>query len=101
MLSNKENMLNYNIDVIVTKNTLSLDNQTDEICLNAVMENGFDLQFVKKQTRDICLAAVKQNGLALQFVKYKTDEICLAAMQQNQNAFKYLDNNMIYWLNFV
>ena len=45
--------------------------QTQEICLAAVKQNGYALQYVKEQTPDICLAAVKQDGYALQFVKDK------------------------------
>ncbi|MCK5344881.1 MAG: DUF4116 domain-containing protein, partial [Candidatus Heimdallarchaeota archaeon] len=43
--------------------------QTLEICLAAVTQNGYALQYVKKQTPEICLAAVTQNDCALQFVK--------------------------------
>ena len=46
-----------------------LKNQTDEICLEAVKQNGFALQFVKNQTDKICMEAVKQDGYALQYVK--------------------------------
>lgn len=37
--------------------------QTDAKCLEAVRQNGLNLQYVIKQTEVICLAAVQQNGL--------------------------------------
>ena len=46
--------------------------QTPEICLEAVKQNGYALQYVKEQTLEICLEAVKQNGYALQYVKEQT-----------------------------
>ena len=50
--------------------TLELvQNQTQEICLEAVRKDGDVLEFVKKQTPAICLAAAKQNWKAFRFVK--------------------------------
>ena len=41
----------------------------EDICLAAVKQNGYALQYIKEQTPDICLAAVKQYGYALQYVE--------------------------------
>ena len=41
--------------------------------LEAVIQNGQALQFVKEQTNEICLEAVKQDRNALQFVKEQTN----------------------------
>ena len=60
--------------------------QTPELCLEAVKQNGAALAHVKTQTPELCLEAVKQNGGALKFVKEQTREICLAAIQQNTYA---------------
>ena len=67
-------------------------NQTEEICLSAVKQDGMALEFVKIQTPEICLFAVKQNGLALQFVKKQTQDICLAAVKQNGLALRFVEN---------
>lgn len=66
------------------------ENQTPEICLNAVKINGNELEFVKEQTPEICMAAVKQDGLALKFVKEQTAEICMAAIQKNAFALEFV-----------
>ena len=39
------------------------------------------LQFVRKQTDEICREAVRQNGMALQFVKEQTVNICKEAVR--------------------
>ena len=61
-------------------------NQTEEICMEAIKQNGWALKYVEEQTPEICLEAVKQNEIALQFVKNQTPEICLAAVKQNHFA---------------
>jgi hypothetical protein len=48
------------------------------------------LQYVENQSTELCLEVVKQNGLALKYVKEQTDEICLAAVQQNNKALQYV-----------
>ena len=48
------------------------------------------LQFVHNQTEEICLEAVRNDGLALQYVNHQTKEICLAAVRNNPNALKYV-----------
>lgn len=53
--------------------------QTPEVCLAAVRQNGQALKFVKEQTPEICLAAVQRDSHALIYVKEETPEICLAA----------------------
>ena len=67
-------------------------NQTDELCIEAVKNNGMALQFVKNQTPEICLLAVKENGMALQFVINQTHEICLSAVKGNGMALQFVIN---------
>ena len=42
-------------------------------------QNVWALKYVHEQTREICLAAVNQDGRALYFVYQQTPEICLAS----------------------
>ena len=48
------------------------------------------LQYVKEQTHEICLEAVKQYGFALQYVDTETQtlEICSEAVKQNKKSMK-------------
>ena len=48
------------------------------------------LAIIKNQTPEVCLAAVKQDGTALQYVKEQTPEICLAAVKQESAVLKYV-----------
>ena len=48
---------------------IGFDPENEELCLVAVRQYGYTLQFVKDQTEEICLEAVRQNGYALTFVK--------------------------------
>src|SRR6185437_3267995 len=67
-----------------------LKEQTPEICLATVKQNGAALQYVKEQTPKICLAAVQQCGVSLKHVIVQTPEICLAAVKQNGSALRYV-----------
>jgi hypothetical protein len=69
-----------------------VEDQTERICLAAVLQDCYALEYVKNQTDAICLAAVQQNGYALEYVKTQTDAICLAAVQQNGYALEYVKN---------
>jgi hypothetical protein len=46
------------------------EERTEELCRQAVSEDGLALEFVPEHLRrsKICLIAVKQNGMALEFV---------------------------------
>ena len=57
-----------------------VENQTDEICMVAVINNGMALLFVKNQTDEICIEAVKNNGWALKYVILQTYDICMIAI---------------------
>jgi hypothetical protein len=64
--------------------------QTKEICLEAVKEDERALQIVEEQTEEICLESVKKNGGSLQFVKKQTEQICLEAIKQNVNSLQFV-----------
>jgi len=49
--------------------TISFENQTQEIKLSSVKQNGYALKFIKEQNFEICLEAVKTSALSFQFVK--------------------------------
>jgi hypothetical protein len=69
---------------------LKLVEQTPELCLEAVKQDGMALQSVKKQTPKLCLEAIKKNGRALRFVKEQTPELCLAAIKKNGRALRFV-----------
>lgn len=56
-------------------------NQTENICLQAVMRNGNALKYVINQTDKICLEAVKTDELLIEYIQRKT---CIANWWNNR-----------------
>jgi hypothetical protein len=58
----------------------------------AVQIDGYNLYGidVAEQTDELCLAAVQNNGYALQFVRYQTDRVVAAALNQAGGASYYV-----------
>jgi hypothetical protein len=54
--------------------------------------NGYNLRSLdaEQQTEEVCLAAVQQNGYALQFVLHQTKAIVRAALNQKPDAKRYV-----------
>jgi hypothetical protein len=93
---------------------LSLENfkQTPALCLAVVKSSGSHLKYVENQTDEVCLEAIKQDPAAIMFVnhnKYKyglyavkihqdalnwifdqTEELCLEAIKHFPNALSYV-----------
>ena len=67
-----------------------IDNQTPELCMVAVKNDGWALEHVKEQTPELCMMAVKNDGRALQFAKEQTPEICLAAVKNDATAIQFV-----------
>ncbi len=67
-----------------------IKNQTPEMCLIAVQQNGNALQYVLEQTREINLMACQSQGLSLRYVRDQTPEINLMAVQQTGYALQYV-----------
>ena len=105
---------------IVLDDGLALEymDQTPELCMAAVKQNGRAIQFVfdktfdlwseawtqngrtleymDDQTQCVCLLAVRQNGLAMKFVKLQDNSVCMMAVHQNGLALKYIENPSPY-----
>ena len=66
--------------------------QSYELCLTAVRQDGYALKYVQNEfkTYDLCLAAVQQDGMALEFVLVQNKEICLAAVRRDTQALKFV-----------
>ncbi|HID9495110.1 TPA: DUF4116 domain-containing protein, partial [Clostridioides difficile] len=70
--------------------------QTEEICMEAVREDGEALQYVKNQTLKVCIESIRQNKWALEYVKEQTKEICIYALKQDKHLIKYIRNKEEY-----
>ena len=85
----------FNKMIIKTKYLYALKyvkEQTEEICIFAVQQNGLILKYAKEQTEEICIYAVQQNGNALKYVKeqFQTEIMCITAVRKNGNILKYV-----------
>ena len=82
----------WNLEHLVLLNL----NSIPEICLAAVKENGYALQYIDKRilSDEILLAAIKENGKAIQFVdsKKQSHALRLAAVKQTEGALLYIEN---------
>lgn len=67
--------------------------QTHKNNILAVSISGFTIEYIKEQTPEIALMAVKQNGGALQFVdkSLQTPELIAAALESNTEALQYVE----------
>ncbi len=63
-----------------------ITDQTEEMCLRAVRQDGFLLADAKVRTRRVLLAAVRQNGRAIRYVERdeRTDEIDQVALSHEK-----------------
>ena len=77
-------------ELLIKPHLLEKIEQNEAICIEAVKQNGYTLEFVKTQTEQICLEAVKQNGFALYCVLNQTEQICLEAVKQKGWALKFV-----------
>lgn len=77
------------VDGMQLKKIHPLD-QTDEVCMAAVKQNGLALQFVIKQTKPVVIAALKQNGDAWTYVlkDHQTPILAKIAFSNGNTHFK-------------
>ena len=70
--------------------------QTEAMCMAAVLQDGWLLEYVHVKTPEICMAAVQQNGYALQYVpvELRAPELCMAAVQRNGDALQFVPEEL-------
>lgn len=67
------------------------ENQFPELCLEAVKQNGYALQYVENQTTELCSEAVKEEAGAIRYIKSLTPELKMALYGANPQVLKYLE----------
>lgn len=45
--------------------------------MRAIKQKGYSLRYIKNQTEEICLEAVMENKWAIEFVKNPTENLCI------------------------
>jgi hypothetical protein len=69
-----------------------IENQTEELCEEAIKQNPSSFIYVKNQTPNLCFLAVKKNGMLLEHVIDQDETLCKYAMMQNSKAFRFVKN---------
>ena len=71
------------------------DVQPHDKCLIAVRTHGYNIRLLKpeNQTPDVCVAAVKENGNVIGFIKHlQTPELCMIALQNTHNRLYSMES---------
>lgn len=72
--------------------SLKYIDQTNELCMIAVQQDGYSLKYVKNQTEEICTMAIEQYAHSLKYVHNQSDELCTKAIEHNIHALQYVHN---------
>lgn len=83
---------NINLEAVKQNgwNLEKIKDPSEEMCLIALRSVGNVLQYIKNPTREMCLIAVTKSGSTLQLVKKQDKEICLAAVTNYGEALEYV-----------
>ena len=73
-----------------------VENKTFDLWIEALQQNGRALEYMEGPTQYFCLLAVKQNGLAVKFARIQENSVCMMAVHQNGLALKYIQNPSPY-----
>ena len=89
------NVYRRNLEILLRDKPLYIEKleQTDELCLIAVQNNGLALQWIDDahQTPEICFEAIKNYGPALEWVQKQTSQLCLIAVSNEHRSIKYVN----------
>jgi len=70
---------------------INKENQTPEMCIEAIKQNALSLKNVKiNQTLEICLIAIEQNYLVSTYITQQTPEILIKIIEQNYRYLKHI-----------
>jgi hypothetical protein len=69
-----------------------IDDQNEELCINAVIENPYAIQYVKNQTNKLCICAIENQPYTIQYIKDQTHELCMLALKYNPCVIGYIKN---------
>lgn len=66
-----------------------IDDQTEILCLTALVSNPESFKFIRDRSDRILLKAVRINGLFLKDIDHQTENLCIEAIIENHRAFRY------------
>jgi len=62
----------------------------EEVQLEVIFNNSYDLEFVKNPTRQVCLKAIEISPSVIMYIKDPSEEIQLAAINRNPWLIRYV-----------
>lgn len=62
----------------------------ENVHLEAVKKDGWNIRFISDQVENTCLTAVKQNGYIIQCIENQTESLCLLAAKKNGLAIRFI-----------
>jgi hypothetical protein len=73
------------------------NNQTLQICTEAVKENGLALQYAIREFRtpQVCQIAVEQNELAMAYATYQDSDMCIKAVKKNGIVLQWIKDQSL------
>lgn len=71
----------------------NVQNQDEEMCIEAVSRNGLTLFFVQDKTPDVCQTAVLENPHALNFVDDPPYELCKLAISEDGLCIQFVERD--------
>lgn len=71
-----------------------MNNPSEEIQLEAVRQNGYSIQCINNPSEEVQLEAIKEDGLTIRYVKNPTEKML-------QEAIKGFDMNNTYKLKYM
>ena len=72
-------------------------NPSEKVQLEAVKEDGDSIQYINNPSEDVQLEAVKNDGLSIQFIKNPSEKVQLEAVNDNKYSIQFIKdiNNLI------
>ena len=71
-----------------------IKNPSNDQWIQALSDNGMLIRYYKGiKSEEICLTAVQNNGYAIQFIKDQQEKVVIAALRQNVRCIKYVNIN--------
>ena len=73
-------------------NDYRLNNENEEVQLEAVKQNGCSILFINNPSEKVQLEAVKEDGYSIQYIDNPSEKVQLKIIKQNGVYIKYINN---------
>ncbi|ATZ81078.1 hypothetical protein BMW23_1033 [Bodo saltans virus] len=70
--------------------------QNKKLCKSAIDLNPFTIEFVKEQTEELCILAITKDPFTIRHIKERNEKICRLAYEKNKKTIVYMDDKLKY-----